>query len=431
MIETILEKTRGHVDSAEVHLTEARAVEVTFESGAIKSAERKTLYGIGLRVIHNGRIGFSSTTDPSRIDELVEHARSASAFGKEAGFEFPGKAALTDVETHDPQVADCGPDTLAEEGHRTVEMLRGSCPKGLANITFSAAEKRVRIANTSGLDVSYRSTEFDHSVVLNVVEGDSILWIEDGGRYGTLDIRTGEYVESIQRQYRNAETIAPKISGRLPVIFTAKEMPNVIEALKLGVNGMSRIKGDSPLIGREGDPVLGNVTIVDDPFIPGAPGSRPFDGEGVVSRRNILFDRGVFTGFLYDLYTGSAADGETTANANRGALTSPSVSSSNLVMSTGESSLEDMISGCREGILLYGVVGGGQSNLIAGDFSVSVMMGFLIRNGEIAGRLVDTMISGNVYEVFGDIAASGSITKPSGQLFVPDTMFAGLTVSSG
>ncbi len=431
MVEKVLEKTSGRVDSAEVHLTETHAVEVTFESGAIKSAERKTVYGLGLRVIRNGRIGFSSTTDPSRIDELIERARSASAFGKEAGFDFPGKAVPAVVETCDPAVADCAPGTLAAEGRRTVDMLRSACPKGLANITFSAVEKRVRIANTSGLDASYRSTEFDHSVVLNIVDGDSILWIEDGGRYGALDIHTEAYVESIRRQYRDAEKKAPKISGCLPVIFTAKEMPNVIEAVKLGVNGMSRIKGDSPLIGREGEPVLGNVTLVDDPFIPNAPGSRPFDAEGVVSRRNILLDRGVFSGLLHDLHTGSAAGGETTGNAGRGALTPPSVSSSNLVMSTGESSLEDMISGCREGILLYGVVGGGQSNLIAGDFSVSVMMGFLVHGGEIAGRLVDTMISGNVYEAFGDMVASGSVTKPVGQLFVPDTMFAGLTVSSG
>ena len=59
-----------------------------------------------------------------------------------------------------------------------------------------------------------------------------------------------------------------------------------------------------------------------------------------------------------------------------------------------------------------------------GDFALNIMPGFLIRNGEITGRLINTMVSGNIYDAFGNISAIGSEVKPVGSLFVPDVMFS-------
>lgn len=68
MIEAILDKVKRRGASAEVFLTESAASEISFESGKLKNAEQKTVLGIGLRVIREGRIGFSSTTDPHGIE---------------------------------------------------------------------------------------------------------------------------------------------------------------------------------------------------------------------------------------------------------------------------------------------------------------------------------------------------------------------------
>ncbi|MBA7575862.1 Metalloprotease PmbA [subsurface metagenome] len=285
------------------------------------------------------------------------------------------------------------------------------------------------IANTSGLDLSYRSTDFIQSVVLTIIDGDSILWIGDGGHYGTLDIRTQDYISKIADLAGKAETNAPKVSGKMPVIFTAQELPNLINAIELGINGMRLVKGDSPLIGREGEKALGDITLIEDPFIPGAPGSRPFDDEGVPSRRNVIFDNGEFGSFLFDSDTAGDAGRISTSNANRGMLSVPEIGLSNLVVSSGVSTLGEMTAGMKEGIIVHGVLGGGQSNLLAGDFSLNVMLGFLIRDGEYAGRITDTMVSGNVYEAFNAVSALNSRTTQVGSLFVPDVMFSALDVS--
>ncbi len=430
MIEKILDITGRRRAAAEVFQAERLTVEVTFEAGKLKTAERKTLLGAGLRVIHEGRLGFAATSDLSRVEDLVENAFSAARFGKEAGFTFPGPSASEARASFDPKIEAYTPAEAVAEGKRAIEDLRGCCPKALTDVSLAASVTSVRLANSAGMDSRYRTTDFRHSITSVIVEGDSILWVAEGGEYGVLDLRTDEYVGKIAERARHAATPAPKVSGKLPVLFTAQELPNLLQSVELGVNGRRMVKGDSPLIGREGERVLGDVTLVDDPFRADAPGSRPFDDEGVASQRTVLFENGVFRSFLFDLDTGAQAGCPSTGNAGRGMLSAPSVAASNLVMTPGEADPGEMVRSLREGIVIHGVLGGGQSNLLAGDFALNVMLGFLIRDGEIAGRLVDTMIAGNVYDAFTSIAAMGREVKPVGSHFLPDVLFSELSVSS-
>jgi len=199
----------------------------------------------------------------------------------------------------------------------------------------------------------------------------------------------------------------------------------------MGIDGKRLLKGESPLIGREGERMLSSVTLIDDPFIDHAPGSRPFDAEGVPSQKNILFEDGVFRSFLFDLDTAGKTGRTTTASAERSALSIPAIGPSNMAMSPGSSSLEEMIGKIDRGVIVYGVLGGGQSNLLAGDFALNIMLGFLIQKGEIIGRLLDTMVSGNVYNSFSSIALTGSETRLVGSnMVVPDVMFSEISLSS-
>ncbi|MFC1693419.1 TldD/PmbA family protein [Candidatus Latescibacterota bacterium] len=429
MIETILEKAKKKVDSAEVFFSETLTNEISFDSGILKNAERKSIFGYALRVIHEGRVGFSSTTDPCRIGDMIDNARECSQFGKKTGFAFPAQSNVLPVHTFDPNIEKFTPDEAVEEGRCAVETLLDTCPKGLTDVSLFSSVTSIRIANTSGIDMSYRFTDFSHNVISTIIEGDSILWIGDGGHYGSLTLKTDKYVQKITDLAKKAEVKAPKISGSYPVIFTAEELPNLIQSIEMGIDGKRLVKGESPLIGREGERVLGAVTLVDDPFIGSAPGSRPFDDEGTPSQCNVLFEDGVFKNFLFDLDTAADANRRTTGSAARSMLSTPDIDTSNLVMTPGKSNLSEMISSLDKGIIVYGALGGGQSNLLAGDFALNIMLGFLVSEGEITGRVTDTMISGNVYNSFGNIAAMGSETSQVGSLFLPDVMFSELSIS--
>ncbi len=430
MVEELLDRVRKHGCAGEVYFVESEEREVEFNSGLLKTAETKMKTGACLRVVNEGRLGYSTTTDPARIDDVVESALAASVFGKETGCAFPGPASLPSVESYDPAVAGWSQEDAVREGEKARALLKAACPKGRADISLGTSVARVRIANTSGLDCSFETTAFRHYIVVSIIEGDSILWIDEGGSYGDLTIKTDDYVAAIAERAALAGTGAPKISGRFPVLVTAQVLPNLLEAIRLGVNGKSLVKGDSPLIGREGDQVLGErVTLTDDPLLGFSPGAAPFDDEGSPSAPVTVFEKGVFRSFLFDLDTAADAGRTSTGSARRSALAPPSPGFSNIVLETGRESRDTMIRTMKEGVLVHGVIGGGQSNLLAGDFALNVMLGFYVRDGEIAGRLIDTMISGNVYEAFPDIASLGSEAQRVGTYYGPDVLFDTLPVS--
>ena len=69
-----------------------------------------------------------------------------------------------------------------------------------------------------------------------------------------------------------------------------------------------------------------------------------------------------------------------------------------------------MVKSIDTGILVHYVMGLGQGNALAGEFSVNLELAFKIERGEIVGRVKDCMLAGNVYDALQDIAAVGNIT---------------------
>ena len=134
MWERILDRAKSRVDAAEVYGVTSEDMSVSFEAGTLKNIERNRFMGAGLRVIKDGRIGFSATTDPDRIDRLVEEAVAGTEFGKKAAFTFPGTLPETTVDTFDPEVASLSPERAVEEGRKAVDMLSQTVPEGQTEV---------------------------------------------------------------------------------------------------------------------------------------------------------------------------------------------------------------------------------------------------------------------------------------------------------
>jgi PmbA protein len=119
----------------------------------------------------------------------------------------------------------------------------------------------------------------------------------------------------------------------------------------------------------------------------------------VPSRRIPLVEEGVVLNFLYDLQTAGQAGAESTGSASRalGSLPSPAVSA--LVIGEEEAEFEALLSEMKEGLVVEQVMGASQGNILGGEFSGNVLLGYRVEKGRIAGRVKDTMLSGNVYEV--------------------------------
>jgi PmbA protein len=200
----------------------------------------------------------------------------------------------------------------------------------------------------------------------------------------------------------------------------------------MAVNGKTVVQGASPLGQRLGEQVFDpRISIWDDATVDYRPGSRSCDGEGVPSRRTPVIENGVVASFLYDLQTAGLASTESTGNGARGLATLPSPSPTTVVIGDGDAGFDDMLADIKEGLVVEQLLGASQGNILGGDFSGNILLGYAVKNGEIMGRVKDTMISGNVYEALKEVAAIGRDGKwVGGRARVPHIYCSRLAVSA-
>jgi PmbA protein len=189
-------------------------------------------------------------------------------------------------------------------------------------------------------------------------------------------------------------------------------------------------KGVSPLTGKLEHKIIDErISIYDDPTIDYADGSYVCDDEGVSAQRTPLFESGVLKNYIYDLQTAGIMNAKSTGNGTRSFASQPSPGNSNVIIEPGEMKFEDMIKDMKKGILVDQVLGGGQSNVLAGEFSVNIDLGYLVENGEIVGRVKDCMVAGNVFDIFNNIVALGDRSEWHGSLRVPPFYFRSVNLA--
>ena len=149
----------------------------------------------------------------------------------------------------------------------------------------------------------------------------------------------------------------------------------------------------------------------DDATIAYRPESRSCDDEGMPTQCTPLIEQGAVANFLYDLQIAALAHTQSTGNGrrNRGALPAPAATA--LVIAPGNTAFVEMVNDMKEGMVIEQLMGAEQGNILSGSFSGNVLLGYKVENGNIIGRVKDTMVSGNIYQVLKDITAIGSETK--------------------
>jgi PmbA protein len=196
------------------------------------------------------------------------------------------------------------------------------------------------------------------------------------------------------------------------------------------VMGSAIWRKSSYLLGREGSRVASDlVTVVDDPLIPRAPGSRPFDGEGLASRRNVVVERGVLRTYLCDSYAARKLGRESTASATRGSGASVGPATTNFVLQPGTDSNETIVRGTRRGLYVTDMMGFG-FNSVTGDFSRGAA-GFWIENGELAYPVSEVTISLNADRLWQSVDAVGSDLDLRTATAAPTLRVAKMTVAGG
>jgi len=419
-VEDILHNALKVADAAEVYYEEGEGSSISFENNKLKAVSTKAHRGVGLRVIRNGRIGFSSTTDFNRKDRLVQNALASAEFGQEAKFEFPSSAQPPQVRIHDKRVTDYPLEGAVAKGRQAIERILSEYPDVKCNIDIGIGRDTTRLLNSAGLDVTYEGTMYSLSISALQVRDEGLVWIGEGSLSRALE---GDLLELAGKILQKLSWCRKEIHlgvEKLPVVFTPKCCSELLACFLMGANGKLVQKGASPLCGKLGEKLLDErISIFDDSTVDYAPGSAPVDGEGLPARRMPLYENGVLKNYIFDLQTAGMMNAKPTGNATRGFSTQPAPGNNNIIVSTGGMSMEQMIADMKRGVLVDQLLGSGQSNTLAGEFSVNIELGFLVENGEIVGRVKDCMAAGNAFELMKRVIDIGSEAEWHGAAKLP------------
>lgn len=426
----LLQALRGKAEQAEIYTTEGEATLVSFEANIMKAAKVDETQGIALRALVNGRLGFTAASGAVAEEDLIANLLASAQYGEEVGLAFPGPAVGPEVITHDPSLAEVPLTRLVEIGREIVATLRATDPNAHVNVDLERELTTTSLRNSAGAEITAQHSTFSLGVSVERVRGDDVLIAYETLSDISLSDAYHQAVERLAEKVRLASRVASLRSGRMPVLFSPSGALVLLLPLMLALNGQHVQRGTSPLANRRGERVLAeNLTLWDDPTLPGRPASGSHDGEGVPCARKALIERGICQGFLFDLRTAALTGQQSTGNGARSLFAPPAPAPSNLVLQPGETPLAQMLAGIERGLLVEEVLGLGQGNPLSGAFSNPVGLGYLIERGEIVGRVKDVSISGNIYE---DLLRQVTLSQESywvrGQLKLPYILLGELNV---
>jgi PmbA protein len=319
-------------------------------------------------------------------------------------------------------------------GKELIAIVRGHTADILCDVRITKGTNSVSLLNSQGGEGGYDKSFFSLSLEGILVRDTDMLWVEDSESSCRSDlVGIDQLADRVVWQLETAKRKATVPTKVLPIIFTSQGVASaLLSPLVLGFNGKAVVEGASPLKDKLGEQVFDKrLSLWDDATVVYGVGSYPFDDEGVGSQRLPLVTNGVVASFLYDLQTAALAGARSTGSGRRagGGFPSPGVSS--LILEKGDASFQTMVKDMKEGLIVEEVIGAEQGNILGGDFGGNVLLGYKVENGEIEGRVKDTMIAGNVYQVLKELPGIGRDTRwVGGTLQTPPLCCSGISVTA-
>jgi len=429
-MEDLIKKLKD--ESIEGDLFSRRGVStlVTFEANKLKSIESSESSGIGLRVIIDKRIGYASQYGIYEPEWLLDKAKATATI--ETKLKLP-EALNVKEESYDENLDRVSIEYLTNLGKGIIDKILDSYPEVICNVNISKDKGEALLINTSGVNCIRKRVSLGIGVHVNRIKGTDMLDVYEEITVKRLDnLDTDKLISKIFYALESSKNIVRPSKSQLPVIFTPKATYVLFLPIISALSGKILLMGASPLQDKVGKQFFDKkFTLIDDPTnVEGLAGTS-FDDEGMPTKILPLVDSGVVGEFYFDLHTASLLDKEANGHGFRGGLSQPSPGLTNLIISPGDSNVKDIISSFEEVIVVDQMIGVGQGNILGGEFSVNIHLGFLYRKGEVVGRVKDSMVAGNAYKALSNIAALSSEREwIEGSLYTPYICIPELTVVS-
>jgi PmbA protein len=413
-IDEVIREAVKTVDEAEIFYVEGNSVSADLKQKKVNLATTSVDCGLGIRTIHEGRIGSSSTNNP---EEWRDCLRAAIASGKLAtpqqwdGLPDPVPLSMTPLSFDpsmkiDPAVAkDFLEKMLEGAAEHDAEVTSGSASLSYATVT---------LANSRGIRYSDRHTGV--SLSLEAIHEQSTGYEFDHSSYvDKVDpVHVGERATFFARESSGGKEIP---TADYPVVLSPLAYAELLGNVFIpALNGRSVHAGRSKFAKFLGENVTDPlISMYDDPLIPGASGSVRWDAEGTPAHRVDFIRNGTLENFAYDLKTAYRYGKKTTGNAVRGGFAGlPSIGHHNFIVDGKRENITD-----EKVVYVHSVVGAHTANPMSGEFSVELSNAFWMEDGSFETPIRSAMLSGNVFDLHKEIAGMSRESRAIGSVILP------------
>ncbi len=394
------------IKDGEIYVRNMKSTQLDYRNGEIEALKEEDERGGAVRIISDGRLGFSYTSSLKEEDvkTTVESAYEFSKFASENPYYklLSRDLPYRDVNVYDPEIPGISTDELASYAKHIEGAARAYDEriKDFRMISVKRGYGDISLFTTYGIERSYKFTYIYLIAELIAEEGNE--------REMSYEMVLSPFLSRIDPEevgkkaaYKAVSKLGGKMykTGRFPVVFDPEAEAELLGALFPAFSGENVMKGKSIFKDMVGEKIAGDVvTLVNDGTLPDGVSSSPFDDEGVPTRRTEIISKGRLASFLHNLYSATYFNTESTGSGFRSSLKGlPSVSPANLHLVPGRVTPKDVISSIKEGIYVTSLIGAHTINPISGDFSVGIT-GALIEGGEIAYPLKGMTLAGNLKE---------------------------------
>jgi len=429
IVEQMLDEARrAGASSAEAAASNDLGLSVNVRLGEVETLEHHKDQGVAITVYFGQRKGTASTSDlrPEALREAVQAACRIARFTAEdncAGLADPALMASDwpDLDLDHPW------DLSVEQAIELAQLCESTARDQDPRITNSegASTNTLRgmsvYGNSHGFVGAYTATR--HSLSCSVVAADDKGMQRDYWYSVSRDaagLQSPEFVgkEAARRAVRRLG--GRRLSTRqCPAVYVPEMARSLIGHFVGAVRGGALYRKATFLVDALGQPVFPDfVRIHEQPHLPGALGSVPFDSEGVATRDRDLVTDGVLQGYVLDSYSARKLGMSTTGNAG---------GVHNLSIVPGEQDQDELLRTMGTGLLVTELIGHG-INMVTGDYSRGAA-GFWVENGKIQYPVEEITVAGNLKNLFKGIQAVGKDVNTDSNIRTGSLLLEQVTVA--
>jgi PmbA protein len=407
-------------EDVEVYVARGDETDIRAYDGEVESLTSATSAGVGIRVVVDHRLGFAwaGSLDPAVLEETLAEARDNATFAtpdEHVGLATPDGVAAVPVDLWDEGLAAVPTSRKVDLALALEAQARTADPRirQVDHADYGDGSVEMALVSTTGIRSSSRKTTGYISVGVIAGEGEAS---QTAGGYSV-----GRGFEGLDPDKASGDAVLRAVrllgatkgpTGRQTVVFDRRVATMVLSVVSGALSGEAVAKGRSFFAGRVGEQVGDpGLTLVDDPTDPRAYGAAAYDAEGLACRRNLLIDRGVLCGFLYDTVSASRAGVASTGSAVRGGFSgTPSPGCRALTLAPGPEGYDEdgVLVAVGEGLFVQSMTGVHSGvNPISGDFSVGAE-GLMIRDGRLAEPVREITVASTLQRMLQSLVAVGA-----------------------